>query len=1044
MVRVALAQIFFKPAIIERSVDHLSEPGLVQGDVCATSLLEVLPPDKSNDLRMWQDRTRSDYITYITRKLQEVCKQACHIYRPDLLVFPEYSVPCSCLPVLQDMARQYKITIVAGSHTVRSASKDYYAQVGLDFDINTYQGCSIAPIFFPDGKADYQVKHDRSIFEITMKESEEPFKCFDSITQDGEAFSFYVVICADALSAQNLGRLKLSREKNLMVLTIAYSTKTDGFQSAANLLAVQRVPMLICNTSLYGGSGIYLSKSVKERFVNSPGQPSWLEPHTEALMMLNFHPKKFAVERSVLDTDVRGSWAACPILYGEKLPWVKEYKQTLNGIEESLKEGNIGDAADYVDILLTLYENQIPTPLFEAFRYFTERMDNFCGDVESYMLPLRCIWLPFHSTQAHLRNEIMQALNLCMQFGLIAYQWIGELMKQQQEYPEEPIVSVQPVLPSAIARPVPTQEEALEFRDRGHYMNQLQEAILDPTVRLVLVNGAYGIGKSSLVAVNFKRNLPNWQVQTISLTPTTRFSMVLEYMANAIGYSLKADQLTSSGKKALRPILEKFTKALLAKDGHAIVVDQLESILLNMQGKDHTLLTLFRDAVYQMKSGQGKIIFLSDVRFSSEIFPESPAVRRIVVGRISDNNYVKKILEYEMRRHEMTSPGQTPVIPNRLYELVNGHPLTAKLCVEAMSRQKHEALEDIPLSQVQSQVIKQLLKKINLDPMESRLVSLLSVFRTRIEVPRLETHLSPEHKQMLKENMNKFYMSSFISAGEHALEITAAFRNYYYEQLSENDRQCFHEYALCYYKGLHEELVSKHLFSAMIYAEIAYHLTQLNQIEQLKEYLPGNVNTLKQLAKALYQRDKNYMMALQLYLILYETDHNDIEVLSYLGRCHARLGDWESSRARFQDAISAAERQKENTWYLYRDWGHMYVRYNMDEDAKEKLSEARFRLRQETTLDDDAGILSAEGFLDERNHDLTSAVEKYEAALNCNPYHEFTIQNYSSLLRKQGKDQAANELEERLQNANYENLGELTDNFYSGFDILGLDLEMDD
>lgn len=716
----------------------------------------------------------------------------------------------------------------------------------------------------------------------------------------------------------------------------------------------------------------------------------------------------------------------------------------MDGIEESLKEGNTGDAADYVDILLALYDNQIPKSLIEALRYFTEQMNNFCGDIESYMLPLRCVLLPFHSTQAHLRNEITQALNICVGIGFTTYQWIGELMKQQQEYPEEPIVPVQPILPTAIAQPTPTQKETLEFRDRGHYMNLLQEVMLDPTVRLVLVNGAYGIGKSSLVAINFKRNLPNWQVQTISLTPTTRFSMVLEYMANAIGHSLKADQLTSSGKKALRPILEKFTKALLAKDGHAIVVDQLESILLSMQGKDHTLLTLFRDAVYQMKSGQGKIIFLSDVRFSPEIFPDSSAVRRIVVGRISDNNYVKKILEYEMRRHEMISPGQTPVIPNRLYELVNGHPLTAKLCVEAMSRQKHEALEDISLSQVQSQVIKQLLQKINLDPMESQLVSLLSVFRTRIEVPRLETHLFAEHKQLLKENINKLYMSSFISAGEHTLEVTAVFRNYYYERLSENDRQCFHEYALYYYKELHEELASKRLFSAMIYAEIAYHLTQLNRIEQLKEYLPGNVNTLKQLAKALYQRDKNYIVALQLYRMLYETDHNDIEVLSYLGRCYARLGDWELSKTYFQNAISAAEHQKENTWYLYRDWGHIYVRYNMDEEAKEKFSEARFRLRQEAAIEDDAGILAAEGFLDERNHDLRSAAEKYEAALSCNPYHEFTIQNYSSLLRKQGNTQAANQLEERLLNANFENLGELTDSFYSGFDILEMDLEMDE
>lgn len=50
----------------------------------------------------------------------------------------------------------------------------------------------------------------------------------------------------------------------------------------------------------------------------------------------------------------------------------------------------------------------------------------------------------------------------------------------------------------------------------------------------------------------------------------------------------------------------------------------MESILLGQQGKDHTLMTLFRDAVCGLKSGQGKVIFLSDVRFSQEIFPDHP------------------------------------------------------------------------------------------------------------------------------------------------------------------------------------------------------------------------------------------------------------------------------------------------------------------------------------------------------------------------------------------------------------------------------------
>lgn len=88
---------------------------------------------------------------------------------------------------------------------MRLSAEDYYTQVGLNFDINVYQGHSIAPIFFPDGTADYQVKHNRSIFEVTMEELDEPLKCFDSTTQDGEPFSFYTVICADTLSTDNLG-----------------------------------------------------------------------------------------------------------------------------------------------------------------------------------------------------------------------------------------------------------------------------------------------------------------------------------------------------------------------------------------------------------------------------------------------------------------------------------------------------------------------------------------------------------------------------------------------------------------------------------------------------------------------------------------------------------------------------------------------------------------------------------------------------------------------------------------------------------------------
>lgn len=1042
MVRVALAQIFYKPAIVERSVDHLAEPGLVQNNVSTTSLLNELSPRQGSELQNLQIKIREEYITYITHKLKQVCKQSYELHKPDILVFPEYSVPYPCLPMLRELSVSLGMTIIAGSHTVLSSAAPYYSQIGIDIDITAYCGHSIAPVFFHDGTVDYQVKHDRSIFEVTMQESTEPFKHFHSITRNGEPYSFYVVICADALSPKTVGSISLARtetgDENLMVLTVACSTSTTGFQALANLLALQQVPLLVCNTSRHGGSGIYLTDSVRARFINPPGQSSWLESNTEALMFLDFLPGSYFTKRGVLDTDVRGSWAVCPILYAQKASWKQDYLQTLCQIEAHLKEGALEAAEDDIELLLAYHEGQIPSVLKKAFRHFMGQLTNFAGDTSMPILPLRAVMLTVHSTAAHLRHELPDAIEFCVHVGASAFSQLKELITQRDVYPEEELSPIQPTLPDVVTRAQPSEREDLEFRDRGSYMDQLQDAITDPAVRLILVSGAYGIGKTSLVSIAFKRNLPNWQVKPISLTPNTRFSVVLEYMANAIGNSLRADTLNRSTKTILRPIITRFVKELLAKDGRVVVVDQMESILLDQQGKDFTLLKLFSDAVYGLKTGQGKLIFLSDVRFSKQIFPENPSVRRIVVGRIQDNRYVKHILEYEMRKHNMISPGSIPEIPTRLYDLVNGHPLTAKLCVDVMARSGWDSLGDITLGMMQNLIIQQLLEKIDLSHVEIQLMRILSVFRTLIKVPRLELCLLPQWKDLLHSNLETLYKTPFISAGEDTLELTAVFRSYYYDQIPPEEHEGLHQCALTYYVGLHRELTENRQFSAQIYAEIAYHLTKLGRIKELADYLPGNATNLKQLAKALYQQERNYTAALQLYQMLNHAYPQDVEVLSYLGRCYARMDQWDLTEEYFQKAVSCAEAQRDETWYLYRDLGHLYVRYSNDEKARDKFSLAREHLVRQTGQTDDAGILAAEGFMLERNQDFSGAAEKYEAALAINTIHEFTICNYANLLRRQGNDQQADTLEQRLITSRNESLGEPTDNFCSDFEIVDI------
>ena len=95
-------------------------------------------------------------------------------------------------------------------------------------------------------------------------------------------------------------------------------------------------------------------------------------------------------------------------------------------------------------------------------------------------------------------------------------------------------------------------------------------------------------------------------------------------------------------------------------------------------------------------------------------------------------------------------------------------------------------------------------------------------------------------------------------------------------------------------------------------------------------------------------------------------------------------------------------------------------------------------------MEDDAGILAAEAFLEERKGNILKAIEIYETALTYNHYHEFTIHNYADLLRRQGKEQDADKLEERLVNGAYDNLGEPTDSLFSGFDIVDIGQETDD
>lgn len=149
MIKVLLAQILFKPAIIERELDFLSEPGIYNYQL-GKSFNSMVKNDIVDPQIGYIFREK--YLQYFKNRLIQIVEWAVK-RETDMLVFPEYSIPYQCLPDLYELSTENNITIIAGSHTVISACENYYVLSGMSEKIvEEHLGESISPIFFSKWK----------------------------------------------------------------------------------------------------------------------------------------------------------------------------------------------------------------------------------------------------------------------------------------------------------------------------------------------------------------------------------------------------------------------------------------------------------------------------------------------------------------------------------------------------------------------------------------------------------------------------------------------------------------------------------------------------------------------------------------------------------------------------------------------------------------------------------------------------------------------------------------------------------------------------
>lgn len=157
--RIATVQIDYLPAYYENESDHLLTP--LKTPTGGLGTIEA-----TIELTRWRSQLEEVYSDLYKRKLERIVT-FCAQHNVDVIVFPEYSIPASCLKLLQKLSQEFQLSIIAGTHRVDKLS--YYDSLSENespVDVQLH-GRAICPVFIR-GRFDFIQKLTSSKFETKV------------------------------------------------------------------------------------------------------------------------------------------------------------------------------------------------------------------------------------------------------------------------------------------------------------------------------------------------------------------------------------------------------------------------------------------------------------------------------------------------------------------------------------------------------------------------------------------------------------------------------------------------------------------------------------------------------------------------------------------------------------------------------------------------------------------------------------------------------------------------------------------------------------
>lgn len=168
----------------------------------------------------------------------------------DIVVFPEYTIPAKCLPMLYEFCQREACYCIAASHSIQQSMKDTYEAIHMNIPIEDNINMSCCPIICSGKDTLCVFKRNKSKWEANMGTAE--YKNADNLlTFMCKDQRITVLLCIDAL------HIDVDKKKT-DILIVPAATPSDGsFKNKFESYLVKGIPTVFCNFCTYGNSTVY-------------------------------------------------------------------------------------------------------------------------------------------------------------------------------------------------------------------------------------------------------------------------------------------------------------------------------------------------------------------------------------------------------------------------------------------------------------------------------------------------------------------------------------------------------------------------------------------------------------------------------------------------------------------------------------------------------------------------------------------------------------------------------------------------------------------